>query len=79
MELSNHALQRMRQRGITREQVEETLRNERPFHYFHEGEWKVGYYNRSSGIFVSQVRGTIVTVITQVRAQYVENLRKGAP
>ena len=78
-QLSDHARRRMRQRGITREQVEETIRNARPFRYFHAGEWKIGYYNSSGGIFVSQVKDTIVTVMAQVKAQYVERLRKGAP
>lgn len=59
--------------------MEETIRTAKLFRYFHAGEWKMGYYNSSGGIFVSQVRDTIVTVTARVSAQYVERLRKGAP
>ncbi len=78
-QLSRHALERMAQRGVTLEQVQATINNSESFQYFHQGVWKIGYYDPISRIFVAEVDGTIITVITNVKPQYIENLQSVLP
>ncbi len=78
-QLSRHALERMAQRGVTLEQVQATINNSESFQYFHQGVWKIGYYDPISRIFVAEVDGTIITVITNVKPQYIENLQSVIP
>ena len=79
LQLSQHALQRMSERGVSLEQVQKVVNTTQPFRYFHEGAWKTGYYDPVSQIFVAEVEGVITTVIAKVKPQYIENLRKLGP
>jgi len=79
LELAPHAVQRMQQKGISLEQVRATIQGNTPFSYFHRGQWKTGYYDPSSRIFVAKVGGGIRTVINQVKPQYITNLLSGGP
>jgi RHS repeat-associated protein len=75
--LGSHVLARMSERGVTIEQINDTIQNGQSFEYFHDGAQKVGYYNPSSQIFVGQIKdsGNITTVITNATPQYIENLK----
>jgi hypothetical protein len=77
-ELSSHAEARMIERGISVEQIANTIKNGSEFNYFHEGVWKIGYYNTKDGIFVG-VKDVITTVIDNVSSNYIENLKKLTP
>ncbi len=43
--------------------------------YFHNGVWKNGYYDRNTGVFIAGIKSKIITVIANVKPQYVENLK----
>ena len=79
VELTKHALQRMSQRGVSLEQIQEVVSKSTPFKYFHEGAEKIGYYDPSSKIFIGEVQGKVTTVINNVKPQYIENLKKLEP
>ena len=74
--ISDHARQRMLERGVTLEDVEKTLSKVEAFDYFHEGRWKSGYYDQDSQIFVGVVEGLITTVIPGASPLYIANLRE---
>jgi len=75
---SEHPLLRMAQRGVSVPQLEEVL-GAQPFQFYHEGVWKTGYYDPVRRIFVSQYQGVIMTVITEAKPQYIENLLRARP
>lgn len=79
LELSQHAIQRMVQRGVSYEQIQEVITNGESFSYFHDGVWKVGYYDSGSQIFVGTVGKVITTIINNVKPQYIESLKKALP
>jgi hypothetical protein len=78
-ELSEHALLRMGQRGISPHQMAEALRSGVSLRYFHEGVWKVGYYDAQTRVFVGTHGRVITTVIGNVRPQYIRNLMAAVP
>lgn len=55
-----------------------TLNNVKPFEYFHENVWKLGYYDVATKIFVAQVKSSqiITTISTNVSQNYINNLIK---
>ncbi len=75
LQLSQYALQRMSERGVSIEQVQKIVNTAQSFRYFHDGAWKTGYYDPVSKIFVAEVEGVITTVIAKVNPQYIENLK----
>ncbi len=77
--LSRHAARRMTERGIATAMLVEALTNGEGFRYFHEGSWKDGYYDRSTGVFVGVIDEVITTVIRGASESYIANLRAGAP
>lgn len=79
LEVSEHALERMGQRGITLERLQATVSTGERFKYFHDGIWKVGFYDAQSRTFASGAAGRILTVINNVKPQYIENLKKLTP
>jgi hypothetical protein len=79
IQLSEHALQRMIERGITFDQIQNIINNTDPFPYFHDGIWKIGYYDPTTGIFISRVGNSILTVIAGVDPQYIQNLQGARP
>jgi hypothetical protein len=78
LEISEHALLRMARREVSVPQLEEALRAQ-PFQYYHEGVWKAGYYDPVSRIFVGELQGKVLTVISDVKPQYIENLLRAKP
>ena len=74
--LTEHAIQRLRERGVPNEEVQKILNNIKPFRYFHVGIWKNGYYDEANKIFISEINGNIKTVISDVKLKYIENLKK---
>ncbi len=75
LKLSQHAVERISQRGLSLAEIESALVEARGFQYFHDGAWKIGYYDPVSRIFVGQQQGRVITVISNVKPQYIENLR----
>lgn len=74
---SSHALQRLRQRGVSPEEAQEVLRRE-PFPYRHDDQWKSGYYDPNSNIFIAKtIDGNINTVMTNVERAYIDRLKRG--
>ena len=73
IEVSDHVLQRMAQRGVSIDQLQEALQLE-PFRYFHDGTWKLGYYDPINRILVAvaEMGNIVTTVITNVKPQYIE-------
>ena len=78
-EISSHALDRMRQRGVSLEEVRSVVKGSVPFRYFHEDTWKTGYYDARNGIFICQAGNTITTVMTDVAPGYIEALKQRSP
>ncbi len=77
-DIGSHALQRMAERGISIDQLQNALLNNEPFKYFHDGQWKLGYYDEISKVFVAVLMETrtILTVINNTSPNYIENLKK---
>jgi len=73
--LSQHAVEQISRRGLSLPQIESALVGAQEFQYFHEGAWKIGYYDPVSKIFLAQYQGNVITVISNVKPQYIENLR----
>jgi RHS repeat-associated protein len=75
---SDHAIQRISERGINPTNVINTLQNSKPFQYFHEGTMKYGYYDSATKTFIGQIQNTgkITTVINNVGTNYISNLIK---
>lgn len=78
--ISNHAMQRMSERGISQEQVKNTMQ-QKPFEYFHDSSWKNGYYDASTKVFVGQAKGSgqVTTVINNASPNYINNLKSPKP
>jgi len=75
-EFTLHATQRLEQRGVSVEDAQAVLGRE-PFSYFHDDQWKLGYYDPSSKVFVAKtIDGNVNTVMTGVNQAYVDNLQK---
>ncbi|MBU1926942.1 MAG: DUF4258 domain-containing protein, partial [Gammaproteobacteria bacterium] len=74
LNLSNHATQRMAQRGISEEEIQNTMKQD-SFQYHHSGEWKTGYYNSESKLFVGQTSEGRITTVMRTRQSYIENLK----
>ncbi|WP_051467498.1 DNRLRE domain-containing protein [Pseudofrankia saprophytica] len=74
-EFTGHALQRLEERGVSAEDASAVLGKE-PFSYRHEGQWKLGYYDPNSKVFVAKtIDGNINTVMTDVEQAYVNRLQ----
>lgn len=77
LELSEHAAQRMTQRGIDANQVQNTINNSQPFTYLHEGVIKTGFYDPITKIFVGTYNNQVTTIISDVSQNYINNLING--
>lgn len=77
-EFTDHALGRAAARGISLEAIHRAMNEGKRFDYFHDGTWKVGFYDRDSGVFVGTVGDTVLTVIT-VSDDYIQRLLKVTP
>lgn len=79
LEVSSHAAQRITQRGVSLDAVEEVIGSQKPFQYFHNGVSKTGLYDPASRLFVGSVDGTITTVIPGATPNYINNLMGALP
>ncbi|MFD8661498.1 polymorphic toxin-type HINT domain-containing protein [Streptomyces globisporus] len=72
---TGHAMQRLEQRGVSPEDARAVLGKE-PFSYQHDDQWKMGYYDPSSKVFVAKtIDGKVNTVMTNVTQAYVNRLQ----
>ena len=78
MEVEAHGIQRIAFRSISLGEVE-TATTMPPFPYYHEGLWKVGYYDPDSNLFVGTIGHVVSTVIRPRNANYVKNLKAARP
>ena len=78
LEVSEHAAERMTQRGISIDALDSTL-TQQPFQYWHEGVWKTGYYDPLTKIFAGTVDDTVTTVIGKATQNYINNLKAVTP
>ncbi len=78
--ISNHVIQRMAERHVSIEQLQNTLQMS-SFRYFHNSQWKIGFYDSINRLFigVAEEDNIITTIITNVKPQYIENLKKVIP
>jgi len=79
LRFSKHSLARMQQRGVSAEQVRQTIQNGEAFKYYHNGRWEMGYYDSDRQLFIATAHGLVITVITHASRHYVDNLKKKRP
>ena len=79
LQVSTHALTRLTERGISLDRLDGLVSNQQGFSYFHDGVWKVGYYDQSSGLFAGTVNGQVTTVIGNASPNYIGNLMAAQP
>jgi RHS repeat-associated protein len=74
--ITNHALNRMHVDRVTVIQVEAITGSVQPFRYYHQGQWKLGYYDKSANVFVAvaEADGVILTVMASPGAEYLMGL-----
>lgn len=77
LKFSKHAKQRMKERKVSEATVREIVETVEPFEYRHEGKVKLGYYREP--VFVATAQGVVITVINNVKPDYVERLRARGP
>ena len=69
-----HALQRLERRGVSEEDAHAVL-HRTPFSYFHDDQWKLGYYDPRSKVFVVKaIDGNVNTVMVNVEQSYINGL-----
>ena len=79
-DFSSHALQHLTQRGVPIDDVTSLLDDSSSsFRYFHDGAWKTGFYDPSSGLFVGTANGNVTTVIGNASQNYINNLMAAQP
>jgi RHS repeat-associated protein len=80
-EFSHHALvEQMVDRGLTVDQVQTVINNNKTFNYWHEGQLKQGWYDSGQKLFVAATDdGVINTVMTNVNSKYIGDLRNKQP
>ncbi|MHB9858953.1 hypothetical protein [Streptomyces sp. YIM S03343] len=70
-------MQRLEQRGVSAEDAQAVLGRE-SFSYKHEDQWKMGYCDPKSKVFVAKtVDGNVNTVMTNVDQAYINRLQGG--
>ncbi|MET9624992.1 ricin-type beta-trefoil lectin domain protein, partial [Streptomyces sp. NPDC006464] len=78
-DLTGHAIQRLRDRGVSEADARAVLERA-PFSYYHEGQWKNGFYDPKSKVFVGKtIDGNINTIIIEASNDYVARLKKARP
>lgn len=74
-----HAIERLTLRGVTQEDVANLIYQGNPFRYFHDGRWKLGYYDAARQLLIGMVHDEVTTVIVDVTPEYVDRLRTRRP
>ncbi|GIF62191.1 hypothetical protein Ais01nite_02260 [Asanoa ishikariensis] len=78
-QFSNHARDRLASREVSEAEARRVLDRE-PFPYWHDGQWKMGYYDPGSKIFIGKtIDGNINTVIRNVDRGYPSRLQRARP
>ena len=78
MEVEAHGIERIAFRSISLREVEAAT-TMAPFRYYHEGLWKVGYYDPASNLFVGTIDNVVATVIRPRNGNYLRNLKAARP
>lgn len=74
---THHAMQRLGQRGVSEADARAVLDRE-PFSYYHDDQWKMGYYDPKSKVFIARtIDGNVNTVMTNVDGAYIRRLLSG--
>ena len=79
LRLTKHAERRMEQRGVTRAQFDAAVARGEKFRYFHDGKWKTGYYDESTGVFIAADGAAVLTVISGATPSYIRRLKRAKP
>ena len=72
-------MKRSIERNITQKQIINMIKTIKPFKYYHEGAWKLGYYDAKTGVLIGRRGDTITTVIDNVKLNYINNLKEAKP
>ncbi|TMR03451.1 sugar-binding protein [Actinomadura soli] len=76
-DFTGHALQRLEDHGVSAEDARAVLERD-PFSYYHEDQWKLGYYDPQSKVFVAKtIDGNVNTVIVNASRAYIDRLMGG--
>jgi hypothetical protein len=78
VDITSHAAERMRQRGVSLAMVANTIKPGNKFPYKHTGIFKIGYYDEATKIFVATdgKNGRVITVIKGISSHYVSKLKQ---
>ena len=76
--VDDHAILRIIQRSSP-QAVIRTIDSGVRFIYYHEGEWKIGFYDPVSRLFVGTVGTEVRTVIDDASQSYINNLQAAVP
>jgi RHS repeat-associated protein len=79
---SDHSIMRIAQRvGPGNEKLVTDALNSKSFEYFHDNQWKIGYYDKASKLFVGTDKSTgeLITIITNASQNYINNLTSKTP
>lgn len=79
IDVTGHAMDEMIKGGVTPQQVANTLDIVKPFAYFQNGAWQLGFYDHVNKIFVAVRDGKVWTVIENASQQYVQNVAARVP
>jgi hypothetical protein len=70
-------MERLEGRGVSQEDAQAVLQRT-PFSYYHEDQWKLGFYDSRSKVFVAKtIDGNVNTVMTNVSPAYINRLQGG--
>lgn len=81
LNVSEHAAERMAQRGITIDALDSTL-SQPSFQYWQPGAnagWRTGFYDPASKVFATTANGEVVTVINNASQTYINNVMSRVP
>lgn len=76
LEVTQHAAERMAQRGVSLAEIRDAVQTAQLFAYLDNNRVKIGYYDNRSGLFlaVDQRHHKLITVIRKVNNGYPERL-----
>lgn len=72
-----HAMERLEGRGVSQEDAQAVLEGP-AFSYYHDDQWKSGYSDPRSKVFVAKtIDGNVNTVMTNVDQAHINRLQRG--